>query len=225
MLRTGSGAPGYDLHISPLEMLKVCKATSDVSVHSIATTAAVNSGVKRTNNAAITADSNEPCDINGASISRHGKQNLLKPPSESWYRKPLAKRLRDITCKAGYNLDHIKDCLNEAGNDLLSLLMFGELVGTEYSKTPVHNAAWRGTPEVLDLFVEAGKRLGVDFINVKATGEGNFGKTPIFYALTRSREEMVNHCLDLGADLLIVNNKGQTPCPLAASHLSEQLLH
>jgi hypothetical protein len=69
------------------------------------------------------------------------------------------------------------------------------------------------------------KDFGEDLINIKAIGEGNFGKTPIFYALTRSREEMVNHCLDLGADLLIVNNKGQTPCSLAASHLSEQLRH
>lgn len=230
MLRTGSGTSGYDFQIELSEMMQFCKATSSVSMHSITVRDATSEGgivstTAETDEQPANEKRNGVSDIpeqKGASDMR--KQHKLPTPlPESWQDKNLAKRLRDVAWKERYQFDQIKECVEEAGDDLMSLMFGGE--NGNYTKTPVHNAAWRGTTEVLDLFIETGKRLGEDLINIKAIGEGNYGKTPIFYALTRSREEMVNHCLDLGADLLIVNNKGQTPCSIAASHLSEQTCH
>lgn len=218
-LRTGSGDYGYDLQIDPTEMMRFCEATIDASVHKLATSDA---GVHQNDAGKLSRTAKaKPCETAKRTADNCRTQNAPKPVAESWRSKPLARRLRDVAGKDVYHIDQVKECLDEAGDDLFSL-MFGGPDG-EYSKTPVHNAAWRGTTEVLDLFLEAGKKLGKDLLNVVATGDGNYGKTPIFYALTRSRVEMVDHCLDLGADLLIVNNKGQTPCSLASSHLSETL--
>ena len=41
----------------------------------------------------------------------------------------------------------------------------------------------------------------------------------IFYAITQDRDDIVKLLMNHGADLLIVNNKGQTPCSMAISHL------
>lgn len=41
----------------------------------------------------------------------------------------------------------------------------------------------------------------------------------IFYAITQDRDDIVRFLLENGADLLIVNNKGQTACSMAVSHL------
>jgi prolyl-tRNA editing enzyme YbaK/EbsC (Cys-tRNA(Pro) deacylase) len=220
-LRTGSGGYGYDLQINRTEVMRFCEATIDFSVHNLATSDTV---VRQDDTVTLSTSKTakaKPIETTKSTSDISGKRNAVKPVSESWRSKPLARRLRDVSGKDVYHIDQVKECLDEAGDDLLTL-MFGGPDG-EYSKTPVHNAAWRGTAEVLDLFLEAGKKLGIDLINIKAIGDGNYGKTPIFYALTRSREAMVDHCLDLGADLLIVNNKGQTPCSLASSHLSEKL--
>jgi len=59
----------------------------------------------------------------------------------------------------------------------------------------------------------------MDLVNIISLGEGNYGKTPIFYAITQDRDDVVNLLLDLGANLLIVNNKGQTPCSMSVTHL------
>jgi len=52
-----------------------------------------------------------------------------------------------------------------------------------------------------------------------STGKHNYGKTALFYAITRCRDEMVVHLLSHGARTKFVNNKGQTPYSLAVSHL------
>lgn len=218
-LRTGSGDSGYDLHMDPKEMMRFCEATIIVSVHQLV----IRDTVSTEGNVDEQSKPTYPnkCETTKRTSDIHGDINTLKLVTESWRSKPLARRLRDVAGKNTYHIDLVKECLEEAGDDLMSL-MFGGTDG-EFSKTPVHNAAWRGTTQVLDLFVNAGKKQGHDMINIISVGEGNYGKTPIFYALTRFREEMVYHCLELGADLLIVNNKGQTPCSLASSHMSEKL--
>jgi ankyrin repeat protein len=53
---------------------------------------------------------------------------------------------------------------------------------------------------------------------------GNYGKSAIFYAITRNRDEMVVELLAQGARVKIVNNKGQTPLSLAVSHLREETI-
>jgi hypothetical protein len=61
-------------------------------------------------------------------------------------------------------------------------------------------------------------------LNVHSTGDGNYGKTPIFYAITRNRNEVVNYLLNIGANVNIINNKGQSPRSLAISHLTSDTI-
>ena len=53
-------------------------------------------------------------------------------------------------------------------------------------------------------------------------GRGNMGKTALFYAISRSRDETVRVLLRHGARTTIVNNKGQTPVSLAACYLEPE---
>jgi hypothetical protein len=82
-------------------------------------------------------------------------------------------------------------------------------------KNPVHVAAWRGSIDNLRLLVD---EVGCN-VNTIATGTHSFGKTPIFFAATRCRDDVVSFLLGRGASVKIVNNKGQTVLSLAASHL------
>lgn len=58
-------------------------------------------------------------------------------------------------------------------------------------------------------------------VNAWATGIHCAGKTPLFFSLTRCRDDIVLVLLEMGATARIVNNKGQTPLSLAASHLRD----
>jgi hypothetical protein len=84
-------------------------------------------------------------------------------------------------------------------------------------KNPVHMAAWQGSLENLQHLIEV---MGCD-VNVISTAEYSYGKTPIFFALTRSRQEQVEYLLDRGALVRIVNNKGQSVLSIASSHMPE----
>ena len=88
------------------------------------------------------------------------------------------------------------------------------------NKNALHFAAWKGDLETILLLLDAGKSYGLnDLVNRFSTGKGNYGKTLIFYAITQCRDDVVLLLLSRGADLLIVNNKGQTPRSIATSHL------
>jgi ankyrin repeat protein len=64
--------------------------------------------------------------------------------------------------------------------------------------------------------------MDVDSIS---TGVGNYGKTALFYALTRGREDMCTHLLlTHSASVSIVNNKGQTPLSLSITHVSSSIV-
>lgn len=113
--------------------------------------------------------------------------------------------------------------LNEAINcgELSELLKSKPEYGV--SKTALHMAAWRGDIRSVQLLIDKSNQHcpEIDAINLISRSEGNYGKTAIFYALTQCREDVVRRLADLGANLLIVNNKGQTPCSIAISHLSK----
>lgn len=87
-------------------------------------------------------------------------------------------------------------------------------------KNAVHMAAWQGCMENLVYLLE---ELGCN-VNVIATGEFSYGKTPIFFAATRARNDVVDYLLDRGAFVKIVNNKGQSVLSIASSHLSPSLI-
>ena len=83
-------------------------------------------------------------------------------------------------------------------------------------KSAVHFAAWRGHPDNVGVLLDFG--CGVD---AAATGEFSYGKTPLFFAVTRCRDETVLRLLEAGAATKIVNNKGQSVRTLALSHVSD----
>ena len=91
-----------------------------------------------------------------------------------------------------------------------------DLPSAEGGKTALHLAAWRGNITSVQMLLDHGAN-----IDLVSTGLGNYGKSPIFYAITRCRDNVVNLLLERGANISIVNNKGQSPRSLGVSHLPE----
>ena len=86
-------------------------------------------------------------------------------------------------------------------------------------KTALHMAAWKGPTRHITLLLE----YGAD-IDIWSTGIGNYGKTAIFYAITQCRDESVMELVNRGANVKVINNKGQTPRSMAYSHLKRDTL-
>ena len=55
--------------------------------------------------------------------------------------------------------------------------------GLNYSRNCVHLAAWKSDVESIQLLLNAGKKYGLDLVNVISTGHGNYGKTRTFNSL------------------------------------------
>ena len=85
----------------------------------------------------------------------------------------------------------------------------------ESGRSALHHACWRGALGNVRRLLD----LGCD-VNRWSTGMHSYGKTPIFYAITRDRDPVVELLLERGAKTRILNNKGQSVLSLAASHLS-----
>lgn len=84
-------------------------------------------------------------------------------------------------------------------------------------RSALHLACWTGSIHNVKLLLED---MGCN-INVIATRPHNYGKSPIFFAATRGREDVMNLLLDRGANVLIVNNKGQSVFSIAMSHFDQ----
>jgi len=131
----------------------------------------------------------------------------------------FAQLLRTTAKKQGRSSD-VRLLIEEAGDSFRQLMDCGPEGPS--GKNALHMAAWKGDLETIALLIDAGKSSGLDLVNTISTGSGNYGKTPISYSITQCRDEVVLYLLSRGADLLIVNNKGQTACSLAASHLKPE---
>ena len=81
-------------------------------------------------------------------------------------------------------------------------------------KTALHMAAWKGSIIHVAYLIAKGN-ADVDHVS---SGPHNYGKSAIFYAITRDRDHVVKLLLANGATPNIVNNKGQSVISLAASH-------
>ena len=46
-----------------------------------------------------------------------------------------------------------------------------------FTKNALHLAAWKGDNESIELLIDAGRKYGLDLVNVISTGDGNYGKT------------------------------------------------
>jgi hypothetical protein len=81
-------------------------------------------------------------------------------------------------------------------------------------KNVLHHAAWRGAQENVAILLNHGAD-----INSHSVGEFSYGKSPIFFAVTRCRDDITLFLLSRGASCRIVNNKGQSVLSLASTHL------
>lgn len=86
-------------------------------------------------------------------------------------------------------------------------------------RSALHMACWTGAISNVSLLLDMGCN-----INAISTRTHAYGKTPIFFAATRSREDVMNILLDGGANVLIINNKGQSVYSLACSHFETELI-
>ena len=92
-------------------------------------------------------------------------------------------------------------------------------LASEDGKSAVHMAAWQGQIENLEYLLH----LGCD-INSIATGEFSYGKTPLFFAATRSRKNVMEYLIKQGAHVKIINNKGQSVLSIASSHMDDDMI-
>ena len=160
---------------------------------------------------------------------RRGKDGGLKPKDRLAEYRSLpsyierAKLLRTTARKQGRfaaNKELVEESV--ATGDFPNLMKVNPELGPD--KNALHLGAWRGDLETVVLLVETAKQYeNLDIVNRVSVGSGNYGKTPIFYALTQCRDDVVRYLLSEGASLLLVNNKGQTPCSIAASHLRPEM--
>mmetsp|Transcript_84010 Transcript_84010/g.271549 ORF Transcript_84010/g.271549 Transcript_84010/m.271549 type:complete len:169 (-) Transcript_84010:100-606(-) len=70
------------------------------------------------------------------------------------------------------------------------------------NKNPLHLASWRGSIENVRTLLE----LRVD-LECISNGSHNYGKTAIFFAITRCRDDVVSLLLSAAASVKVVNNK------------------
>jgi len=127
----------------------------------------------------------------------------------------------------------VQDMIEEMGDDFPLLMRVGIKINVnngkrgviEMEKNALHNAAWKGDIDTINLLIETAKQyresMGEDAVNTVSTGQGNYGKSPIFYAITQCRDDVVLLLLSHGANLLIVNSKGQTPSSMSVNHLEQ----
>ena len=80
-------------------------------------------------------------------------------------------------------------------------------------------AAWQGCLENIRYLLDTGCDT-----DCYSRGEFSYGKSAIFFAATRSRNEVIDLLLDQGAWVKIVNNKGQSILSIASSHLEPQII-
>lgn len=209
----GSGAMGYDLFIPMKEMIRIAQLTSATHIHALSLKKQLSKQVSQPSNndnmQRLEKANDTPTTLETQMASTKGKAaraNLLRKAAK---RKGTAEVLRRM--------------LDDIGDEFPTLMEVEEYGFGGIDKNALHHAAWKGDLESLTLLIEKGKRFGLDLVNRISCGGGNYGKTPIFYSLTQCREDAVLLLIAQGADLLIVNNKGQTPCSIAVSHLKPEI--
>lgn len=221
----GSGILGKSLMIPLVEFMQVARTSSNgLVVDSFIQGASSSSSV-----GSITHDQKS---LTPAEIRQHRKMDRVSRWPEpkdrlAEFRKvnntiDKAKLFRSTARKEG-RTEEIRSLIDKAVVTNMFPQLFKISVKDGMGKNALHVCAWRGDFETVKRIVETAKELypTLDVLNAISKGEGNYGKTPLFFALTQCREEVVRYLVNEGADLLIVNNKGQTPCSTAVSHLNE----
>lgn len=146
---------------------------------------------------------------------------MLRSPSHS----------TEMTCSTNPSEDNIHKRLHRAAGSKDPTILPAFLLNEANRRNPpvrgddtsydgrsaLHLACWTGSIHNVKILLDEMKCN----INVIATRAYNYGKSPIFFAATRGREDVMNLLLDHGANILIVNNKGQSVYSIAMSHFDQ----
>lgn len=161
------------------------------------------------------------------SSTKKTQSQVLKPndyPSDSDINRSAITKRNDSTAFPYSTLRRLASS-QETDKFLMLLNLFDSLNSpsnpldiddaTGSGKTALHLAAWKGKLRHIEELLNRNAN-----VNIWSTNIGNYGKTAIFYAITRCRDDIVMALLAKGAWVKIINNKGQSPRSLAVSHLS-----
>ena len=213
----GSGSLGHSLELPMKQLLNVAESNK----HGVLVGNFVQSSRSESPSSVITPQSNNDYKLR-KEIRRRASEpkDRLKQYRSLTSIEDKAQLLRTTFRKKG-RVDASKQLIDEAirTGEFKSLMLTYGTVGV--NKNALHLSSWKGDFEAVKYIVEMSKKHypELDIINTISKSEGNYGKTPLFYALTQCREDVVRYLIAEGASLLIVNNKGQTPCSIAVSHL------
>ena len=243
----GSGVLGHSLIISLEDLLSVAEFEypNNVIVESVIAASDNqnekqddHNGEESTLNGEVVKDSVKALDGETIRLQRK-KERIERQPKPKdrlkEYRRmkstiERAKLLRTTARKKG-RADDMRALVTESIEQGDFPHMFEVQPDEGFSKNCLHLAAWRGDFETVQFLVESAQLLqkegrfetyDLDIVNMISKGDGNYGKTPIFYALTQCRDDVVRFLVSVGSNLLIVNNKGQTPCSIAVSHMNDE---
>jgi len=208
----GSGGLGYDLYIPINEMIRVARLSSATYTSELS----IKTRALKKNNYNVQQKDQVNKGINET-------KSIFETQMANTQGKTARADLLRKAAKKKDNVEVLRRMLEDIGDDFPSLMDVEEYGFGGIDKNALHHAAWKGDLESMTLLIETGKRHGLDLVNRISVGEGNYGKTPVFYSLTQCREDAVLLLIAHGADLLVVNNKGQTPCSIAVSHLKAEI--
>jgi len=233
LLSVGAGDLRYDLYMPTEEMIRVAEISSSV-VHiaplSLQKRKEARVRKEEPSRSLGQKRSGEPmhhASLTNTATTDEASSEIERQMAEAKGKLERANILRKAAKKKG-NAESLRRMLDAIGGEFPELMECEEYGFGGIDKNALHTAAWKGDLETITLLIERGHAFGLDLVNSVSVGSGNYGKSPIFYSLTQCREDAVLLLVANGADLLIVNNKGQTPCSIAASHLKPevcQILH
>ena len=136
---------------------------------------------------------------------QYQRTHSLKDKNQSGQKNPtmekvadgkITRRLFQHTSRKKGKVAEVKDMITHIGDEYPSYMSVVDTKSengkytSEVNKNALHYAAWKGDLETVTLLVNTGRMFPEtkDLVNVISTGEGNYGKTAIFYSITQCRD-------------------------------------
>lgn len=108
----------------------------------------------------------------------------------------ITRRSFQLTSRKKGKVAQIREMIKQIGDDYPSYMSVietkieGSKFTSEVNKNALHYASWKGDLETVTLLVNTARQFSEtkDLVNFISTGEGNYGKTAIFYSITQCRD-------------------------------------
>ena len=235
IMSVGSGSKDYSLHVSLLDVIKssvYISENKELVLNTLGSYLSRSHGDHHTRNiCSFTRKSSRTKTTQSLPLNITSIMSSHSPEINSSLKSiTVTRRLFQATARKKGTANEVRAMVEVLGNEFVSFMKVekdanDERFMSEFNKNALHYAAWKGDLETISLLINTSKQYKNeihDVVNIISTGEGCYGKSAIFYAITQCRDDIVLYFLSQGADLLIVNNKGQTPSSLAVNKLREE---